>query len=323
MSFIHRYQIQIYIKTLNENYTNITDEDGQYNFPGFDSNSIHFEPFDFNMADGHIGYAWIATSYINADDAYRALRKFLKKLQKITEKISFVGQAYISVDYVSFLIIREDSIAMFRYIYEDEPAPLMFMDDHLSSLKILLKEKSIPTAFYKFWNQAVNSANYFGKLAMMFSAIDTFRVPNGGIDISMRDKIFGEKLSSMLYKQDNKGFRHRLIHGLSIGENEEKYYWLRVHKAVVAWFNNEVLINNQLSIDIVDPQRNFNGNLQGASVLLKEKTSDSPLSLKSVLSYCDKSDINNVFEAYESVHENPSIKEFWIAQKFQHKLFDK
>ena len=308
----HQYRVQYYIKTLNENYVNVTNRRGMYKYPNFSLNGIRFEPYSFTFSDGHIDKAWIAYGRIKATDARNAIIKFKSKLQEVIERISFVGQAYITGDEMSYLVLRDDEIGLFRYTYEDDPVPLMFMQSELQSLKILLRNNNIPRNFYRFWNEAVNNSNYFGKLAMMFSAVDSFRRPDGSIDKSKRKDIFGVKLEKKLYQVNDRGLRHRLIHGLKISEGEEKYYWQLIHRAVIEWFNKGILQSHPLKDTVVGPQRNFSGNFYGGWLLLKQKSPESqPLNLKNLLELCNGSELKRVYEEYEWIHKDPEISEFW------------
>jgi hypothetical protein len=144
---------------------------------------------------------------------------------------------------------------------------------------------------------------------VIYSAVDSFKLPNGEVDITMREKIFDPSLKKRLYQKNNKGLRHRIVHGLGVEEYEGKIYWHQIHRAVIKWFNDSILPGATLNMNIVDPQRNFQGNHMGAWILLRQKSRDDDI--KSLLKCCHGSEVREVYEKYESIHDDPSPRSFW------------
>ncbi len=134
-------------------------------------------------------------------------------------------------------------------------------------------ESEIPEEFYKYWNDAVNTQNYSSKLLIMFSAIEamvrgrdkkTFPKP-----ADLTEKILGKNLSDEIFAPGN-GLRNRLVHGEYFkDEDANKNYRDLIHKKVLSYFNQSVLKEAPLELEIVNPQRHPFGNKEGGFLFLK------------------------------------------------------
>ena len=104
------------------------------------------------------------------DEAYR---KFSAKLARIVPKIALISQCYVQHLAQSFLIHRTDSpVAFVKYRVEKKGVGLMFREQHLKALNLLLDHSEFPEEFYYYWNDAVNVVGYSPKLLLMLSAIE-------------------------------------------------------------------------------------------------------------------------------------------------------
>ena len=193
-------------------------------------------------------------------------------------------------------------------------APLLFStrpgtrpgEDHLKALVRLLEDASIPEEFYYYWNDVVNAVGYTPKLLLMCAAIECLtKTGHGKKDWEKVVQVLGAELKEELYgiKGDSStGLRHRLAHGDYFGaDHSGKNYVEVIHKKVMAYFNDHVLKERLLELNIVSPQRHFVGGLEGGSWFLKAKDS-GPLSLKSILLDFEKNDVNQL-EDYELVYD--------------------
>lgn len=263
----------------------------------FSVEDVNFSHWDFNYRDGWISDAWLAEGMIIAENYKEAFRLFREKLMKIIPRLSLVSQSYIEFIGEPFLIHKIDSnIAFFRYTTDGHAVGLMFMEGEQKALNILLNNKQIPEEFYYYWNDAVNTTGYSSKLLMMFSALEAlsrkrdktvFKKP-----IDLYKKILGDSLAVEIF-EDSNGLRNRLVHGEYFGSVDSgKDYLDQVHKKVITYFNEVILLDKLLHEEVVHPQRHPFGNKSESKDFVKLKESDH-FSLKDILKDFDENGFRN------------------------------
>ena len=273
---------------------------------GFDLDGIHFEHWDFNINDGWLDNKWIATANIEEKDFRKAINIFYHKLGEIIPRVSFVSQCY--VDFVNqpyFIHKKGSELAYFRNTYEGRDSGLMFGENELVALKLLLKKKSIPVEFFLYWNNAVNTIGYSAKLLIMFSALEALVKHKMGarwnqkhLRNSYRGKIIGKRLLKKFYapNHSNNGLRNRLNHGEYLSNTDvKKNYVDLMHKRIIRYFNNRVLNKKLINPDVKNPQRHILPQIRKQSIgFVRCKNGVKILNLKELLKSIDPR--TNVFD---------------------------
>ncbi|MFH0986101.1 MAG: hypothetical protein V1882_11340 [Candidatus Omnitrophota bacterium] len=255
----------------------------------FEIDGVEFSHWDFNFRDGWTTRAWIAVFKIDAHNCQDAYNSFNKRLAKLIPRIALISQAYIEFLNEPFVIHKETSdIAFFGYVQDVNPVGLMFMEDELEALKVLLERSAIPEEFYYYWNDAVNAIGYSAKLLLMISAIEALVKKNDGKkDWVLINQILKEDLVKELWgtKHNSRdGLRHRLVHGEYLQPSDNsKNYVQAIHLRVIEYFNTEIFKKALIEINVKNPQRHPFGNKQGMSSFVKERQFGSDFNLKKLL----------------------------------------
>jgi|CXWL01.1.fsa_nt_gi hypothetical protein len=191
-----RYDIEYRIETIVDNA--VTDE--KYP-PCFDAEGINFSEWDLSLRDGWTQKGWIARGEVDAPDFDQAYREFRGKLVRIIPRIALIGQCFIEYQAQPFLIRRLDrDFAFVRLSHDDGPVGLVFGDDELEALNILLVNKDIPEEFFYYWTDAVNVTGYSAKLVLMFAALEALvKKKDGDKDFAKLECILGSELKKDLW----------------------------------------------------------------------------------------------------------------------------
>lgn len=296
------YHFEQKIETLAQNAV-----EEQARSASFEAGGVHFSHWDFNHSDGWMENAWLATGEIEANSLTDAYKTFTRHLIKLIPRIAFVSQCYTDYLVQPFLITRIDSdLGFLRYTESVDGVGLMFMDEEREALNHLLQDETVPNEFFYYWNDAVNSLGYSGKLLLMFSALEALaKAKGGGKDFTKLEKILGPELKKKLFGQkgaSSGGLRHRLVHGEYFAASDlGSDYLAEVHKSVIGYFNSEIFEKELLEQEIVRPQRHLLGNRHEYRLFIRAKDGHS-LDLKSVLADFSKHGIDD-FENYEAVYD--------------------
>lgn len=307
------YEIQQRIETLSRNTVGILDGKQPASFSLL---NVKFSHWEFTWRDGETQGYWLACSNIEASTVNEAYSQFSAKLATIVPKIALISQCYIQHLSQPFLIHRIDTdLALVRYFADIKGVGLMFREQQLNGLNILLEHSEIPEEFYYYWSDAVNAVGYSPKLLLMFSAIESLVKIRAGKDKGSKDwekleQILGSELKTDLFGakgNSSTGLRHRLVHGEYFNRDDSgKDYLDLVHKKLVSYFNNSLFGGEQLiSEDVVQPQRHFWGNKEQAGFFIRAKGSES-LNLKAFLSDVNKTDLYNLTN-FEFVYNDSRI----------------
>lgn len=296
---MYTYHIQHKIRVLLGNNANIsspsTGEEHSFTVEG-----ITFASWERDPHERWRSGAWLATANIKAKGLGEAMQKYSTTMSRVVPRIAFVGQAYINDRHGPILVKRSDKdFAWVRSVVSREATSLDFMDEELQALEMLLKDTSAPDTFYYYWNDAVNTVGYTGKLMLMLGAIDSFAVR--GQRRATRVKILGDELADELYA-DGTGLRNRLIHGEYLNDADGKNYVELIHKKVLGYFNKDIVGEDLLELDIVQPQRHFDGNYEGARLFIRQANEDYPLD---IYVFAEDAEMNDgIPHSYDILHDN-------------------
>ena len=299
------YRIQHRIRVLLSNNANVSAESSD-EYHSFTVDGVTFKSWEQDFREKWRAGAWLVEASMDADSLDDAFRQYVIAMSRIVPRIAFVGQAYINDRNGLIFIKREDKdFGWLRSIVSSEAVSLSFMDEEKQALDLLLAEKSIPDTFYYYWNDAVNTTSYTGKLLLLFGAIDSLAIR--GQRRAKRNEILGEALATEIYNDDT-GLRNRLTHGEYLNETDGKNYVELVHKQVLEYFNKTVLNMDILELDIVQPQRHFDENYEGARLFIAQKSDEYPLDI-----YAIAKDIwahGGIPEEYEILYGNEHISSY-------------
>lgn len=304
-----KYEIQQRIETLSRNAVAIMDPAHPASFQSLD---IRFSHWEFNVSDGWKQNFWLANSSIEASNIDEAYKQFSAKLAKIVPRIALISQCYVQYISEPFLIHRADSeIAFVKYVSETKGVGLMFREEHLNGLNVLLNNTDVPEEFYYYWNDAVNTVGYSAKLLLMFSAIEALVKIRSGKNKGKKDwgkleLILGPELRADLWGAKGTtemALRNRLVHGEYFRlDDSGKDYLALVHKKIISYFNNYLFRKKTINEDVIRPQRHFWGNKEQGYFYIRSKGMRQ-LTLKEFLAEVQANPLHDV-KNYEFVYDD-------------------
>lgn len=296
-----KYKVQQRINTLAENYVGVTDGSA----PQFTVDGITFFQWEFSVAQGSTGNAWLAEATIEAEDLGKAYALFRQKIVRIIPLAAFVSQCYMNPGGQPFLIHKEGSdVAYFYDIYTEEGVGLHFDETELQALRELHVNKEISAEFYYYWADATNTTGYSARLLLMCAAVERLSgKKDGKRDRDKTVEILGQELADLLFDGRN-GLRHRLMHGdyLEPSDTDHDVTEL-IHQKVTEYFNKSVLTKELLNTGVVGPLRHPDNNLYAAGNFIKSRDSQ-PLELKSVLNDIADSPSHFNLQNYQHYHDD-------------------
>jgi len=277
---MNQYLIEHKIRTLTELW------DGDFSYDGYD-----FKQWDFTIAEGALGNAWIAKKVIDAENVLKAINIFRNKLVPIVEKISFISQCFASANLESYLIIKENDnpehILFLFFSKERKAVPLHFGDSEKEALNKLNNFKR--QAVFKYLNESTNASTYYTRLAMLVISLESIAsTMKKGTGLSVKEYIKQEILKDDdLYNklfEKGTGIRNKLFHGQEINITEN--YVERIYRKIVGYFNNKY--NLKINAGVVGPQRNFTNNYEAGRAWLKLRDGINKINLKKTVEVFEK-----------------------------------
>jgi hypothetical protein len=267
-----------------------------------DISGIDFRQWDFNLAEGCIGDAWIASGKEVAENYRSALFAFRRRLSRTVPKIAFISQCYMDYMQESFIVNRAndnpESIAFIQYVSERSATGLMFMEEEKNNFdKVSLGNDE----FFWYMNDCYNTTGYTAKLLLMFAALESLagkeiKTDDEGKEYETYNKknmkdILGNSIYNSIYGND--GLRHKLTHGEYIDPSFSGINYVdELHKLILKYFNRRFEI--KLILDVVHPQRHPFGNAHYINTFIKPKKIDKNiLNLKAVIEDFKSSDALN------------------------------
>jgi len=285
---MNQYSIQQKIKTISD--LCLLDDNGVPVPMIIDD--VEFRQWDFNLADGCKGDAWIAEGKESAENYRDAVFNFRKKLSKIVPKVAFISQCYMDYGQESFLVSKinnnPDKTAFIHHTHNRGAPGLMFMEEEKDNFQKLSLENN---EFFWYMNDCYNTIGYTAKLLLMFASLESLagkevKTDEDGKEYETYSKenmkaILGSELFNEIYGQG--GLRHKLTHGEYIDSSfSGKNYVEVLHNLILEYFNKN--FDTKLHTGIVHPQRHpfGNGYLMNAFIRPKEGASIET-TLKNVL----------------------------------------
>ncbi len=264
---------------------------------------MQFSQWDFNLAEGCIGNAWIAEYQEEAENYHGAVLNFRKRLSKIVPKIAFISQCYMDYTSESFLVYKiNENVDKTAFIYRttNRGAPgLMFMEEEKENFDNLNLEND---EFFWYMNDCYNTTGYTAKLLLMFAALESLAGKEVKIDAEGKEyetynkvnmkAILGNDLFNEIYGL--RGLRHKLTHGEYIDEIfSGKNYVEVLHNLILEYMNKNFSV--KLNTSVVHPQRHPFGNAYVTRTFIKPKEGHNiEMTLKNVLADFETGDaINN------------------------------
>lgn len=301
---MNKYLIEQKIKTLSCLHIGLNYNSGQ--FPKMIIDDYIFTQWDFNIAQGCLGDAWLVKKEVEANNCVEALQTFRNILDKIVQRVGFISQCYMDFYKEPFLFYKindnNDKIFFYKHFQERKGAGLQFNEEELSDYQ-KLQDFKFPETF-KFLQECRNTIGYVPKLILLFSALEALC---NKIEIDKDDgsryitydknemkKILGCQLFNAVFGSD--GIRHKLNHGEMVDEAFGKDYVDEIYKSIICYFNTEckTKINN-----VVRPPRKFQDNYEFINLWLKPKN-NFEINLKNCISRFLNKDTNSI-EGYEYI----------------------
>lgn len=299
---MYTYNVQHKIRVLLSNNTNISSQ----NPHTFTVDEVTFRPWQGDPREYWRAGEWLVEANIYAVNLEDAFKQYGLKMSRIVPRIAFVGQAYINDRMGSIFIKRDDKdFGWFRSITARDSVSLDFMDEEQEALNLLLANTDVPEAFYLYWNDAVNTTSYTGKLLLMFGAIDSFATR--GRRRQKRVEILGEELTTEIYAEDA-GLRNQLTHGEYLNDNDGKNYVEVVHRRVLEYFNKSIIKKDILELDIVGPQRHFDENYEGLRLFVGQAEESPLLDLRNLTKDVEENDGHP--DSYEIIYDKGRAAEY-------------
>lgn len=269
---MNEYLIEHKIKTLAE----LWDDDFAYE--GYD-----FRQWDFTIADGALGDAWIAKKVIEAEDVLKAINTFREKLNSVIERVSFTSQCFATINPESYLIIKKNNnpehILFLFSSKERKAVPLHFGVAEKEALSKIDNFKR--QAVFRYLNESTNASTYYTRLAMLVISLESIASAmkkEAGLNVKEyieKDILNDSDLYNKLFA-DGTGIRNRLFHGQEVSITED--YVERIYKKIVGYFNTKYGL--KINAGVVNPQRNFTNNHEAGRAWLKLKDETSEIDLK-------------------------------------------
>jgi len=265
----------------------------------FSVGQVRYSHWDFDPGRGWASDYWLAEASIEAENYKAAFLNFRRDLSRTVPRIALISQTYIDFVQQPFLITKDgERVGFFLYRRKRAGVGLLFVEKHRDALIRLLADPCIPDEFYYYWNDVVNAVGYTPKLLLMCSAVECLtRVGRGEKDWGKVEELLGRDLKEELFGtkgNSSSGLRHRLIHGEYFGPSDSgKNYVELIHKRVLTYFNERILSEEMLDLNVVNPQRHFVGSVEGGAWFIRSKKSDG-LSLRRVLLDFSKNDVNGL-----------------------------
>lgn len=291
---MNKYKIEHKIETLAQNAVMTMEVPGSFVIDG-----TIFSHYEFSHTKGWLHDSWIAAAIIEALNFKEASHLFWQRLFKIVPRATFISQCYTEFVTQPYIICKVGAnSAFFRFVRDSQPVGLMFAEDELRALNLLLNRNDIPEQFYRYWNDAVNATGYTPKLLLMFSAIEALAKSGPGKkDWDKIKSILGTDLTIGLFgtKENPKtGLRHRLVHGeyFNSGDTGKNYVDI-VHKRLISYFNDKIFKEQLLEVNVTEPQRHLFGNKQEMRSFI-QPFEGAELSLKLVLADFEANDLSKM-----------------------------
>lgn len=230
-----KYYIQSRVRTWTEilsKYThNEEEKDIKKRFKSeFEYEWLHFQQWDFSVAEWALGDAWLVKTEITANNFSDAVNSYFKKLGNVLPRVFFCVPVWHSFGFHESLLISNDEFQTgFYFMRKEREGTWLVITDEV--LKILESKnfQNIPDKFFLYYSEFINANTTLAWLSLWMSALEIIR-PESNVD---RKKLFGEELHFKIYWTKPEWIRHKIHHGKYPEEwdNPEKDFE-DMHKAI-------------------------------------------------------------------------------------------
>lgn len=296
---MNTYLIEHKIKTIAE-FWDFAENKQSFNFRGFE-----FRQWDFNIAQGAIGDAWIAKREVEAKDAESAIQFFRKELLDIVRRVAFVSQCFAAADLEPYFILRlndnPEQVFFLSYSEESEHVSLYFGEGEKESLEKL--EKFPQPVALEYIAQSGRAATYTARLAMLIIALESIageEIPGKtNIQYIKSEILKSDELHDEIFKFGT-GIRNKIFHGKEIVGGKD--YAQIIYDRIIDFFN--VKYGTKINTDVSQPQRHIFGNYYGYKGWLQPIKNISNWELKYVLANHDNGNSVGNEERKEVLFDN-------------------
>lgn len=303
-----KYSIQSRVRTWIEilsKYTHNEDEkDINKRFKSeFEYEWLHFQQWDFSVAEWALGDAWLLKTEIIAKDFSDAINIYFRKLGNILPRIFFSVPVWHSFGFHESLLISNDEFQTgFYFMRKEREWTWLVITDETLEIFESKNFQNIPDKFFLYYSEFINANTSLSWLSLWMSALEIIR-PKSNVD---RKKLFGGELYFKIYWTKPEWIRHKIHHGKypEDWDNPEKDFE-DMHEVIQICLLN---INPDIK-KVYDLRAGFVGIPRQKKVIewhnwiyLFSKTQKS-LNLKEIMKYDD----TEVFEFQRRIKENLSI----------------
>jgi hypothetical protein len=253
----------------------------------FEFKGFVFENWDFDLANGPRGDAWIATKTVEAANIIEAITTFREELLPLADRIAFVSQCYMAVEPESFVVRRVGDARLFlRFTNEIAAVPLHFEADEIASLRALDSYPEKGNVF-GLLRECANASTYVSRLSLLAATLEAISSTNKGLISSNKRFIKNSILQDDgLYEELFKygtGIRNRILHGTQFQLVGARNYVAQIYGKIISFFNREY--GTRLNELVRDPQRHFFGNYETVNLWLEVTPGDRQVPLKALFEH--------------------------------------
>lgn len=210
-----KYYIQSRVRTWTEilsKYTHDEDEkDIKKRFKSeFEYEWLHFQQWDFSVAEWALGDAWLVKTEITANNFSDAVNSYFKKLGNVLPRVFFCVPVWHSFGFHESLLISNDEFQTgFYFMRKEREGTWLVITDEV--LKILESKnfQNIPDKFFLYYSEFINANTALSWLSLWMSALEIIR-PESNLD---RKELFREELFYKIYWTKPEWIRHKIHHG--------------------------------------------------------------------------------------------------------------
>lgn len=310
-----KYYIQSRVSTWTEILAKYTHDENEEDIKKmfkseFEYEWLHFEQWDFSVAQWALWDAWIVYNELEADNLAEVINKHLKKLTQVLPRVFFCVPVWHSFGFHESLLISNDEFQTgFYFMRKEREWTWLVITDEILEVLESKNVQNIPDKFFLYYSEFINANTALAWLSLWMSALETIRPEKNDErkEILWEElfyKIFGK--SDKNYPERKQGIRHKIHHGLYPEEwdHPEKDFE-DMHKAIqicLLKLNPDIKKIYDKRADFVSIPRQKKV-IEWHNWICLFSENHQPLNLREIMKYDD----TGVFEFQRRIKENLSI----------------